>query len=71
MDTLMARFIKPKVGDVEIDVVDRIQRKMKDVLANFPPGTLTAIIEGSRCGKAHLYCQASYATLNRFDLIFF
>ena len=70
VDTLKARFVKSKVGDVEGDAVSRVRKKiLKDVSADFPPGTLTAIIGGSGSGKVHLFPQASYAALDRSDLI--
>ena len=70
-DTLAAKLTKSKVGDVEGDAVGGIRRKkiLKDVSANFPPGTLTAIIGGSGSGKVYLCPQASYATLNGSDLM--
>ena len=54
-DTLKAKFTKPKVADVEGGAADNIRRKkiLKDVSADFPAGTLTAIIGGSGSGKVH------------------
>ena len=56
VDTLKAKFSKPKVGDVEDDAVAGVQRKkiLKEVSADFPAGTLTAIIGGSGSGKVPL-----------------
>ena len=52
-DALKVKLKKPKVGDVEGDVIGGIQRKkiLKDVSADFPAGSLTAIIGGSGSGK--------------------
>ena len=58
-DTLKARFTKSEAGDVEGGAVGGVQRKkiLKDVSADFPAGTLTAIIGGSGSGKVcfHLH----------------
>ena len=58
-DTLKARFTKSEAGDVEGGAVGGAQRKkiLKDVSADFPAGTLTAIIGGSGSGKVcfHLH----------------
>ena len=56
-DALKARFTKSKAGDVEGGAVGGTQRKMilKDVSADFPAGTLTAIIGGSGSGKVRLH----------------
>ena len=51
-DNFKARFAKSKVGDVEGDV--RRKRILKDVSADFPAGTLTAIIGGSGSGKVRV-----------------
>jgi len=55
VDTLKAKFIKSEVGNAEGGTVDGIRRKkiLKDVSADFPAGTLTAIIGGSGSGKVH------------------
>ena len=55
-DTLGAKFTKSKVGDVEGGVVGGGQTKkiLKDISADFPSGTLTAIIGGSGSGKVRL-----------------
>jgi len=51
-DRLKAKFSKSKVGDVEGGAVGGVRKKiLKDVSAEFPPGTLTAIIGGSGSGK--------------------
>ena len=52
-DTFKTKFIKSRVGDVEVDAVNGVRRKkiLKDVSADFPAGTLTAIIGGSGSGK--------------------
>ena len=52
-DALKVKLKKPKVGDVEGDVVRR-KKILKDVSANFPAGSLTAIIGGSGSGKVCL-----------------
>ena len=56
-DTLKVRFTKSKAGDVEGGAVGGAQRKkiLKDVSADFPAGTLTAIIGGSGSGKVRLH----------------
>ena len=53
VDTLKAKFTRSKVNDVEDDAVGAARRKkiLKDVSADFPAGTLTAIIGGSGSGK--------------------
>ena len=53
VDTLKAKFTKSKVRDVEGGAIGGVRRKkiLKDVSADFPPGTLTAIIGGSGSGK--------------------
>ena len=55
-DALKARFTKSKAGDVEGGAVGGAQRKkiLKDVSADFPAGTLSAIIGGSGSGKVRL-----------------
>jgi len=55
-DALRAKFTRFKVGDVESGAVGGVQRKkiLKDVSANFPAGTLTAIVGGSGSGKVRL-----------------
>ena len=53
-DTLKTKCTKPKVGDVEGGTVRR-KRILNDVSADFPAGTLTAIIGGSGSGKVHLH----------------
>ena len=52
-DALKVKLKKPKVGDVEGDVFRR-KKILKDVSANFPAGSLTAIIGGSGSGKVCL-----------------
>ena len=56
VDTFKAKFAKPRVDDVEGGVVGGVQRKriLKDISANFPAGTLTAIVGGSGSGKVYL-----------------
>ena len=56
VDTFKAKCTKSKVGDVEGDVVAGVQRKriLKDVSADFPAGTLTAVLGGSGSGKVRL-----------------
>ena len=54
VDSLKAKFSRSKVGDVEGSAaLGKIRRKkiLKDVSADFPVGTLTAIIGGSGGGK--------------------
>ena len=53
VDTLKTRFTSPRVGDLESVVVGKVRRKkvLKDVSADFPAGTMTAIIGGSGSGK--------------------
>ena len=60
MDAFKAKYTKPKVGDVEGDAVAGVQRKkiLRDVSADFPAGTLTAIIGGSGSGKVRLHSHA-------------
>ena len=55
-DTLKDKFTKTKVGDVEGGVVGGGQTKkiLENVSADFPSGTLTAIIGGSGSGKVRL-----------------
>jgi hypothetical protein len=55
-DTLRVKFAESKFGDVE-GGVGRVPRKiLRDISANFPAGTLTAIIGGSGSGKVvHLH----------------
>jgi len=52
-DALKAKFTRFKVGDVEGGEEGGARRKkiLKDVSADFPAGTLTAIIGGSGSGK--------------------
>ena len=61
VDTLKAKFFNPQDGDLEDDVAGRIRRKkiLKDVSADFPAGTITAIIGGSGSGKVTLYLRIS------------
>jgi len=55
-DALKAKFTRLKVGDVEGGEKGGVQRKkiLKDVSADFPAGTLTAIIGGSGSGKVRV-----------------
>lgn len=71
VDTLKAKFTKSKVGDVEGDAVGGVRRKkiLMDVSANFPLGTLTAIIGGSGSGKVRLYSTPKPHTLRSTDPI--
>ena len=57
VDTLKAKFTRSKVGDVEGGAAGGVRRKniLKDVSADFPAGTLTAIIGGSGSGKVCLH----------------
>jgi ABC-type multidrug transport system fused ATPase/permease subunit len=56
VDTLKAKFTKGRVDDVESGGVGRVRRKkiLKHVSAEFPAGTLTAIIGASGSGKVGL-----------------
>lgn len=58
VDTLKAKFTTSEVDDLEGDVMGRrVRRKkiLKDISADFPAGTMTAIIGGSGSGKVRLY----------------
>jgi hypothetical protein len=56
VDTLKAKFSKLKVDDVEGGGMgSRRKIILKDVSADFPSGTLTAIIGGSGSGKVRWY----------------
>jgi ABC-type multidrug transport system fused ATPase/permease subunit len=54
VDILKAKFTNPKVDG---DVAGKAQRKkiLKDISADFPAGTMTAIIGGSGSGKVRFY----------------
>lgn len=59
VDTLKARFTKSEVRDVEGGAADGARRKiLKGVSADFPAGSLTAIIGGSGSGKVCLHLCA-------------
>ena len=53
VDSLKAKFTRSKLGDVEGGAVGGVRRKkiLNDVSADFPAGTLTAIVGGSGSGK--------------------
>jgi ABC-type multidrug transport system fused ATPase/permease subunit len=59
VDRLKVKFAKPEVDDVEGDAVGgpRCKKVLKDVSADFPAGTLTAIIGGSGSGKVVAYLK--------------
>lgn len=59
VDRLKVKFAKSKVDDVEGGAVNGPRRKkvLKDVSADFPAGTLTAIIGGSGSGKVIVYLK--------------
>ena len=70
VDTLKARFTKSKVGDVEGDAAGGGRKKiLKNVSADFPAGTLTAIIGGSGSGKVHLSHALTLCLSKRSDLM--
>lgn len=50
VDTLKAKFTNPKIDDLENNGVRR-KKILRDVSADFPAGTMTAIIGGSGSGK--------------------
>lgn len=67
VDTLKAKFTRSEVGDVEGAAVGGIRRKkiLKGVSADFPAGTLTAIVGGSGSGKVCFRLQIHYIRMIR------
>jgi hypothetical protein len=65
VNTLKAKFTKPKVEDLEGSSVGTARKKkiLKAISADFPAGTLTAIIGGSGSGKVR-----SPPAHNRFEI---
>ena len=61
-DTLKARFANSKVEDLEGDVAGTARRKkiLKDLSADFPAGTITAIIGGSGSGKVRIHLRSTH-----------
>ena len=69
-DALKAKFIRFKVGDLEGGAVGGVRRKkiLKDVSADFPAGTLNAIIGGSGSGKVRVHHAQEIRPIPNFFL---
>ena len=67
VDTLKAKFTKLKVDDVEGGTTARVRKRkiLKGLSADFPSGTLTAIIGGSGSGKVWLHLHSHLETESR------
>lgn len=63
-DTFKTRFTGSRVGDMENGAAGGVQRKkiLTNVSADFPAGTLTAIIGGSGSGKVRLHLRGHSET---------
>lgn len=63
VDTLKAKFTNPKDGDLEGQAAGGARQKkiLKEVSADFPAGTMTAIIGGSGSGKVRPYLRINEA----------